>query len=145
MNLPILHLLFALFLIAHGLIHMSLAAAPLPKPGEPHTPFWPAWWRDMVDHTWPASRLGLPLGLVRTAGWILWLIVLVAYALAGLGLMGVPGLHPLWQPLAAGASLASLLLLGFYWHPWLVMGVVIDLCLLAGVYTGWLTRLFSIN
>jgi hypothetical protein len=129
-------ILISVFLIAHGLIHMSLATVPLPKPGEMHTPFWPAWWRDAIDPIWLASRLGLSPALVRTAGWLLWLVVTAAYALAGLGLLGVPGLYGLWKPLAAGASVLSLVLLALYWHPWLVMAVAINLALLGGIYSG---------
>ncbi len=140
MNPTLLRIGFALFLIAHGYIHMSLSTVPLPQPGGLHTPYWPAWWREATDPSWPASRLGLSPELVRTAGWALWAVVVGVYSLAGLGLLGVPGLHAVWQPLAVGASLVSLLLLGLYWHPWLVMGVVLDALIVLGAYLGWFAR-----
>lgn len=140
MNASTLRILFSIFLIAHGLIHMSLATVPTPKQGEIHTPFWPGWWRDAVDTSWPASRLGLSPALVRTTGWVLWLAVTAAFVVAGLGLLGVPGLNTLWQPAAVFASAASLVLLALYWHPWLVMGVALDLALVLGMYAGWFQR-----
>jgi hypothetical protein len=136
-------ILFSVFLIAHGLIHMSLATVPTPKPGEMHTPFYPSWWRADTDSTWPILRMGLNAQAARTLGWLLWLLVTVVYALAGLGLLGVPGLNTIWQPLTVGASVASLALLILYWHSWLVFGVALDIFLLAGVYAGWLTRWFA--
>jgi hypothetical protein len=136
-------ILIAIFMIAHGLVHYSLATVPVPQPGAMHTPFWPSWWRTHVDATWPASRLGLPATAVRTLGWLLWLVVVAAYAAAGLGLVGLPGLNGIWQGAAAIGSVASLILLGFYWHPWLVMGGLIDLALLVALRAGWPPALFS--
>jgi hypothetical protein len=144
MTFSTLRIILSLFLIAHGLIHMSLATVPIPKPGAVRTPFWPAWWREATDPAWPASRLGLNPEWVRTTDWILWLVITVVYALAGLGLLGVPGLSSIWQPLAVTASIVSLFLLVFYWHPWLVMGLLLDLGLILGAYGGWLTRWFAV-
>lgn len=135
--------LFALFLIAHGLITMSLATVPVPAPGALRTPYFPAWWRENVDSNWPISRLGLNPGLTRTTGWLLWLAALILFAGAGLGVLGVPLLSALWQPLAGIAAVLSLVLLVFYWHPWLVLGVVLNMGMLAGIYTGWFTSWFS--
>jgi hypothetical protein len=142
MNPNTLRILFGLFLIAHGLTTMSLATVPVPAAGALHTPFFPAWWRPNVDNTWPASRLGLPDGFVRTAGWILWLGALVLLAAAGAGLFGLLGLHAIWQILAAVGAAASLLLLALYWHPWLILGLLINIFVLLGVYAGWFTRWF---
>jgi hypothetical protein len=137
-----LRLLIALFLIFHGLVHYSLATVPLPEPGKVHTPFWPSWWRDAVDPAWLASRIGLPAGAVRTMGWLLWAAVVVVFALAGLGMMGVPVLNWAWQMMAVFGAVISLVLLALYWHPWLVMGVAINLAVLASVWQQWPTILF---
>lgn len=136
MNPTTLRIAFVLFLIAHGWIHASLSQAPLPQPGGLHTPFLPAWWRDAVDPSWPISRMGVPAKTAQTAGWLLWLATTAGFALAGLALL-LPGQAGLWQGLAAGAALLSLALLGLYWHPWLPVGVLIDLALLAGILLRW--------
>ena len=133
MNPSVLRILMALFLIAHGWIHYSLTYVPTPQPGGMHTPFWPSWKRADIDNTWLAARLGLPSSVVRGAGALLCVLALAGFALAGLGLLGIPGLSAIWSSAAIGASIASLLLLAFYWHTWLIMGVLIDLAVLAAV------------
>ncbi len=138
-----LRILIALFLIAHGLVHYSLTTVPVPAPGALRTPFWPGWWRGNVDPLWPANNLGLPAQAVILIGCGLWLAVLAGFSLAGLGLMGIPGLSTIWQTAAIVGAAASLILLGLYWHPWLVMGVVINLGVLVSLWKQWPAALFS--
>jgi hypothetical protein len=136
MNSNLIRIAFALLMIAHGVVHYILALVPVAKPGEPRTPFWPSWWRTDVDEQWLASRLGLNPGVVRTAGWLLWLVSLVGFVAAGLGLLGVPGLSEIWRELMVAASGFSLVLFLFYWHPHLFVGVALDLICLAVAWTG---------
>lgn len=145
MELSTLRILFAIFLIAHGLMTMSLATVPVPAQGALRTPYFPAWWRANVDDAWPAIRMGLNPSLVRTAGWLFWLVILVLFVAAGLGLLGLPGLMGIWQMLALIAALISLILLAFYWHPWLVVGVLLNIGIAAAVYLGWFTRWFAVK
>jgi hypothetical protein len=142
MNPNSLRIVFGIFLIAHGLMTMSLSTVPVPEPSALHTPYFPSWWRNNVDSTWPASRLGLPDGFVQTTGWILWMAALVLFAVAGAGLLVIPGLSALWQIMAAVAAIMSLILLALYWHPWLIIGVLLNVGILVGVFTGWFTRWF---
>lgn len=132
----------ALFLIAHGLVHFSLTYVPLPAPGALRTPFFPSWWRDAVDPAWPAVKLGLAPRAVRLLGSALWVLLLAGYILAGAVLLIAPGQAAIWQGLTVGASLLSLVFLALYWHPWLPVGVLIDLALLAGVFFHWPPALF---
>jgi hypothetical protein len=143
MNPATLRILFILFLAAHGWIHMSLAQVPVPQPGALRTPFFPAWWRDSVDPAWPASKLGLPSQVSRTLGWVLWVLVTGGFVLAAAALLFAPGQPALWQGFTAGASLLSIVLLALYWHPWLPVGVLIDLALLAVIYLRWPVIQFS--
>jgi hypothetical protein len=136
MNSNLLRIGFAVLMIAHGLVHASLAAVPTPKPTELRTPFWPGWWRSAVDEHWLAARLGLNADIVRTAGWLLWLAALIGFSTAGLGLLGVPGLAGAWRGLTAAAALLSLVLFLFYWHPWLFVGVLLDGICLAAAWFG---------
>ncbi len=137
-----IRILFALFLLAHGWIHMSLAQVPLPQPGGLHTPFFPAWWRAGVDPSWPVSRLGLAPEATRTLGWVLWLAVVVLYALAGLALFFSPSSAATWQGLTVAASGLSLVLLALYWHPWLPVGILIDIALLALIFLRRIPAMF---
>jgi hypothetical protein len=143
MSATTLRILIAAFLIAHGWIHYSLTTVPVPAPGALQTPFWPSWLRPDTDPKWPISRMGLPAGLVRNFGSILWLATVAGFCLAGLGLFGIPGLKVIWQGAAIFGAAASMLLLGFYWHPWLVMGAIIDLAALTAIWQEWPAALFT--
>ncbi len=143
MNANTLRIFIAIFLIAHGLIHYSLTYVPVPKPGELRTPFWPSWSRTDTDPAWLVSKMGISNNVVRGVGSALWLLTVAGFSLAGLGLLGVPGLNQLWQGSAFLGAAASLLLLAFYWHPWLVAGVLINLAVFAGLALHWPKSLFS--
>ncbi len=143
MNPNLARIIIAVFLIAHGWIHFSLTYVPIAKPGELHTPFWPSWWRSDTDPAWLAVKLGLSNSLVRGLGSALWLLTLTGFTLTGLGLLGVPGLGQVWGATALLGAGASLLLLVFYWHPWLVLGVLINLAVLAGLGLNWPKFLFA--
>lgn len=134
MNPTTVRVLLAIFIILHGWIHYSLTYVPTPKPGELRTPFWPSWSRSDTDPAWLASKMGLSNGLVRGLGCALWLLTLAGFSVAGLALLFAPGAQAAWSISAAAGAVASLLLLLFYWHPWLVAGVVINLALLAGLW-----------
>jgi hypothetical protein len=140
-----LKIIIAIFFIAHAFIHISLTWAPIPKPGAMRTPFFPSWKRSNTDPKWPISKLGLSDSLVRIAGSILFLAVTVAFCLAALGLLGVPGLNMVWIPLAVGASIASIVLIALFWHPWLPAGILLDVAILAAIYFHFPASLFNGN
>jgi hypothetical protein len=137
MNPTAIRILLVLFMIAHGWVHMSLAQVPVPQPGALQTPFMPAWWRSAVDSNWPIIKLGFAPQATRTLGWILWVLVAGGFSLAGAILLFLPGQAALWQAIAGGASILSLILLGLYWHPWLPVGILIDLIFLAAIFLRW--------
>jgi hypothetical protein len=58
---------------------------------------------------------------------------LVGFNLAGLAFLATPGQPAFWQAAALIGAATSLLLLVFYWHPWLVTAILIDLTTLAVV------------
>lgn len=116
-----MNVLFGLFLIAHGLIHASYLT---PKPEDPQYPF-------SFDKGWFASLAGVaaqPIGIVLV------IVTVGAFLLAGLGFLGVPGLVVIWKTLLAIGAVASLLLLSLFWHLWLVLGIVINIVLLYGIF-----------
>jgi hypothetical protein len=143
MNTNLIRILIAVFLVAHAYIHVSLTYVPLPNPDGPHTPFWPSWWREAVDPAWPASKLGLPNGLERGLGSALWLLTAAGFTLMGLCLLFFPGLDQVWKAAAMLGAGSSLLLFVFYFHPWLVIGIAIDLAVLAGLWQQWPKFLFA--
>ncbi len=73
------------------------------------------------------QKLGLDPGFVRLIGIILVALSTLGFVLSGMGTLGVPGLSEIWQAAAGFAVVVSLILLILFWHPWIVVGVLIDI------------------
>jgi hypothetical protein len=129
---PLPSLLLALFVVAHGLVHASfLSPAPPLKPGAPQWPF------DLAS-SWALTPLGLDAPATRAVGIVLLVAVLAGYAVAALALTRIVPAAAFVPGIVAG-SVASILMLGLFFHPWLVLGFVIDAALLWAVLAaGWL-------
>ena len=62
----------------------------------------------------------------------------MTFVVAGLGVLGVPILRDAWRVLAVISASPSLLLLVVFWHPWLIVGVLLDVrILLALIVSHW--------
>ena len=119
----LVRLLIAGVLLAHGAIHAGFVSKrPPEKPGAPPWPF-------DLGRSWLLGRLGVPAGTVRILGLALAAATLGGFALAALATLGILPTAA-WGPTVAVGSLASLALLVAFFHPWLVVGVAIDLLLL---------------
>ena len=121
--------LFALLLIAHGLVHAGLAAAPIPNDPDPK----PGAFFTAAARSWLLPKLGLNSSTIQWIGIILVVFATLGFVLAGLGGLGVPGLNAIWQTLAVFSACVSLLLLILFWHTWLVLGVLIDIGILVAL------------
>lgn len=120
----LLKVLLAAFVFAHGAIHLSYLA-PRP-PATAQGPTWPF----TIERSWILSPIGVGSGVTRAVGLVLGLAILVAFTLAAASVLGVTP-AALWLPavvVGAGSSIAMLLL---FFHPWLVLGLLIDVALLA--------------
>ena len=126
----IIELLVAGFLVAHGLIH-ALYLTPPPPPAETGGPAWPF----VLERSWLLSPVGLGPGVTRTIG-----TALIGVTVGGFGLAAIAGLGvltaTLWVPAVVIGTVASLVLLGLFFRPWLVLGVGIDVALLYAVVVG---------
>lgn len=127
-------IIIALFLIAHGLVHAGLAAAPNPdvpdsKPGAFFT---------SPERSWLLPKIGLSEAAVRWVGIILVAVATLGFVLAGLGIFGIPGLSAIWRTVAVISASVSLLLLVLFWHLWLIVGVLIDIAILVALlWANW--------
>ena len=121
--------LFALFMIAHGLVHAGLAAAPIPNDPDPK----PGAFFTAMERSWLLPKLGLNGPAIQWIGIILVVLATLGFVLAGLGGLGVPGLNAVWGTLAVVSACVSLLLLILFWHTWLVVGVLIDIGILVAL------------
>ncbi len=124
-------LLLAAFLLMHGLIHaLFLAPAPAATAGGPSWPF-------EISRSWVLTPLGLDPGVIRMIGLALFAATVAGFAVAAVATLGaLPA--GLWVGGVVLGSIASLALLGLFFQPWLVLGVAIDVVLLAVVLgNGW--------
>lgn len=127
-------LLIAALLLAHGAIHASFVS-PRP-PATPGGPLWPF----ELARSWILAPLGIQAETTRLLGTALVVATIGAFALAALA---TTGLLPadLWAPASAAGAISSLALLVLFFHPWLVLGLAIDLGLLwAVLVAGWTPR-----
>lgn len=118
-----MRIFFSLFLIAHALAHAGLAAAPIPGDPDPK----PGAFFTEITRSWLFQKIGSAPGFVRLVGIILVVLSTLGFLLSGLGALGVPGLSDIWQAAAGFAVAVSLILLILFWHPWIIVGVLIDI------------------
>ena len=118
------------FLIAHGLIHASYAS-PAPPSG-------PVTWPFDLTRSWLLSSLGL-IAIAKPLGTLLWILATIGFVGSGLGFVGVSFLHEWWRALVLVSAIASLALLILFWHPMIVLGIVIDGMLIAVVLSKGIT------
>ena len=73
----------------------------------------------------------LPESASRPVAMVLMWATVVAFALLGLAVWGVPGLTSIWLAVAIVGSVLSLLLLAAFWSWSLIFGVLIDFAIIA--------------
>ena len=112
------------FLILHGLVHVGYVS---PKPTDPRYPF-------AAERTWVVSVAHLDAGTAHGLFTALAALAVLAFTFAGIGVVVGAGWWPL---LAVAGSIASLVVLVLGFHPWLALGVVIDLAIIAALAAQW--------
>lgn len=132
-----LKITLALFLMAHGLVHAGLAVSPNPADATST----PGVFFTAVDRSWLLAKLGVTETAVFQTGILLVILSTIGFVLTGLGIWGVVGLSIIWRILAFISASTSLLLLVLFWHPWLPVGVLINIGVLAMLlWTRWSPR-----
>ena len=121
-----LRTILGIFLIGHGIAHAGLASAP--DPSESNSTLGAFFTQKGRSRLF--QYLDLDPILVQRTGIALVVISIMGFILTGMGILGVPGLAMIWQGLVFVSSLASLMLLILFWHPWIILGVVIDIGLI---------------
>lgn len=109
-------------LIAHGLVHTALAAAP--NPADPEAQ--PLAFFTTPGRSWLFSRTNLNPAAVKWIGLVLVGLATLGFILAGIGILTSGGLNSIWRASAVFSSTISLLLLILFWHRWLPVGILID-------------------
>jgi hypothetical protein len=127
-----MRVLVGLALLAHTLIHSGyLSPAPPRTAGGPDWPF-------EMSRSWLVSTAGLPADAVRPLGTALVVVTILALAAAGLATIGIGVSQEWWLWLVIVGAVASALTLVLFFHPWIVLGLLIDVVLLYLVLvSGW--------
>jgi hypothetical protein len=124
-------LVIAALLLGHALIHAAYLA---PRP--PATATGPAWPFEL-ERSWLLGRLGSTEEAARVIGIGLVALTIGGFALASLAALGIAP-AALWTAGLAAGAVASLAVLVLFFHPWLVLGVAIDLVVLwAALVARW--------
>jgi hypothetical protein len=126
-------MIIALVLFVHGVGH-SMGLFPIT--GFQSTETWNA-------RSWLLTDL-LGDTITRVIGFILFLVPLVGFVLAGLGLLGWLVPHEWWRQLAVISSVISLVALGLFWNAFVALfpnkigAIVVDVAVLVGLLvTDW--------
>jgi hypothetical protein len=119
-----LKIMLGLLLIGHALIHGAYLAPAPPRTAD--GPEWPF----AMSRSWLVTGLGIGPEVVRVLGAALIGLTLVTLLGAGLSAMGLLIPEGWWTQLAVSGAVASLAVLLLFFHPWLLLGVAIDLALL---------------
>ena len=117
-------ILLGVLLTLHGLIHAGLAATHVPDDpaSQPRTFF---------IRSRPLSALGLSKAGSHFLGLILAALAALGFIASGLGLFGVPFLATSWRAITVDSAVISALLILLFWHPLLVIGLIVDAAILA--------------
>ena len=116
-------LLVAAFLLAHGAIHVAFIGPRPPAP--PRAPAWPF----DLTRSWLLTPAGFDAEITRALGFSLTAATVGGFTLAALAGAGVLPIG-IWFPTLFLGIVASFALLVLFFHPWLVLGLVMDLVLL---------------
>jgi len=119
-------IMIGVFFILHGLVHSGLAAAPIPKDATSR----PLSFFTHPARSWLLRCLHFTPGATRAVGLSLVVLTTLGFVLAGMAALGVPPMAGTLALLVVISSALSLILLGVFWHPWLALGVVIDVAIL---------------
>jgi hypothetical protein len=124
-------LLIAGFLVGHATVHLGFVS-PTP-PATAGGPPWPF----STAQSWLVTRFGVRPGTARGIAVALVTTTIAGFTVAGLVALGVLP-ESAWVPSVAIGAVASLASLIVFFHPWLLLGVAIDLGLLwVAVIHGW--------
>jgi hypothetical protein len=108
----VIRIVVVILLLAHGLVHLLYLA------------------RDVPEFSLASSWL-VPESARRPVALVLIMTTVAAFLLAALAIWGVPGLSRIWPALTIAAASFSLVLLVAYWNKMLILGVTIDMALIA--------------
>jgi hypothetical protein len=118
--------LLAGLLFAHGWVHLMFV---FPKPEPQAASAGGLAWPFDMSRSWLVTEVGLDVGLVRTVGIVLMLVVFMIFLVAAISGLGLVVPVDWWAGRVVGAALGSTLLLAMFFSPTLLLGFGINLAL----------------
>ena len=126
----ILNLALAAFLLAHGAIHLGYLGRPPATAGGPAWPF-------TFEGSWILSRWRVAPSAAHAMGLALVGVTMASFSIAAIASLGVVPAE-IWTIFVVTGALASAATIFTWFHPWLVVGIAIDVFLLwASLAQGW--------
>jgi hypothetical protein len=122
----VIRIVVGVLILAHGLVHLLYLA------------------RDVPEFSFASSWL-VPESARRPVALVLMAATVAAFLLVALAIWGVPGLASIWSALTIGAASLSLVLLVAFWNNMLILGVAIDIALMAvaAIRPGWVEHIVA--
>lgn len=118
----IIRIVIGFLLVIHGFAHWNITTA---------------WGSQPVEVSWLLSNFGFSQASLHSLGNVLWMVALLAFIAAGIVLFAG---WPWWRMLAIASSIISLLTIGLFWQPNMVIGAAVDVgILLALLWVHWPT------
>ncbi|HZA39180.1 MAG TPA: hypothetical protein VFA00_00990 [Actinomycetota bacterium] len=117
-------LLLGAFLIAHGALHPTIYTIPYDPEKTPFNP----------GRSWALAAVHVAEHPTRTFSAALSVIAGVLFLFSGIALLISSSI---WVSVAATGAVAGLVLKALYFHPWLSVGVLIDVAVLWAAAAGW--------
>lgn len=124
-------LIIGILLIIHGLIHVGVATAPVPRQEEGG-----AFKFFMGEgRSWLWREIGISHPISWWVAVSLVAVATIGFVVAGIALLAGSGS---WRVLAVGSSVISLALLALYWNRYLPVGVAVNVgILVALLWANW--------
>jgi hypothetical protein len=119
----VLRIVFGIVMFAHGAIHLLWIA---PKPKDPKYPF--RWHSPMLPDLPESTLKAVTIPVIA--------LQFLAYAVATLGVLGVPVLAGVWGAAAVLGSALSIVLIVVLWNRDFIFGPVVDVAIIAIVLLG---------
>jgi len=100
------------------------------------------WGQPKMGESWLLTPLGIESEPVLIIVRVFWLLAMVGFVVAGLGVLGVPVIHEWRWILAIVAVAISLLMISIYFHPFYIIGIALDIGILVTLLSSrWLSTI----
>jgi len=127
--------LISAVILGHGLIIGAQSFGNfISGSSPPNNPAWLLWWPTNLGQSWLLAALNLEGSVVDKVFGLLWLISGLCLVGAALGIQGYLVPYAAWQVMAISGAIISLLMLLFYLHPFFLIGILMDMLILAAIY-----------